>query len=200
MSTARPNLRERKNERTRAAIARAALELASEIGFDRTTVAQIAERADVSPRTVHAWYPAKEDIVLGGADVRIDRLEEELRAGEGDTLARLRRWLVAEGAQDAERDDLQPLRQRVIFGDAHLRAAHRARQERVELLVAQTIADEVGVAADAVGPRALAAAVVTTLLGLQARHADPDSARRGQESEVAFRMLDAALGALRGFP
>ena len=56
-------LRERKNARTREAITRAALELTLELGFERATIAQIAERADVSPRTVHQWFRSKEEIL-----------------------------------------------------------------------------------------------------------------------------------------
>ena len=49
-------LRERKNARTREAITRAACELILERGFEGATIAQIAERADVAPRTVHTWF------------------------------------------------------------------------------------------------------------------------------------------------
>src|SRR6266536_6262109 len=152
-------LRERKNERTRIAITRAALELALEVGFERATVAQIAERADVSPRTVHAWFPSKEDIVVGASDLPIDRLAAELADGEGDTLDRIRRWIDAEGALRTEPDDLARLRHRLLLADPHMRTLQRARQQAAEELIASAIADEAGLRRDAVAPRALGAAV-----------------------------------------
>src|SRR5256885_217454 len=89
-------LRERKNARTREAVERAALELALEQGFDRTTVDQIAERADVSPRTVFVRYATKEAIVFGtpeasaaGFERWFGRFEEWLDADEGDLIDRL---------------------------------------------------------------------------------------------------------------
>ncbi|MEV0033682.1 TetR family transcriptional regulator [Nocardia sp. NPDC050793] len=57
-------LRERKKQQTRMRITNIALELCDAQGFDATTVEQIANAADVSPRTVNRYFETKEDIVL----------------------------------------------------------------------------------------------------------------------------------------
>ena len=57
-------LRERSKARRKAAIIRAAYELFAERGYDATTVADIAEAAEVAPRTVAMYFPAKQDIAL----------------------------------------------------------------------------------------------------------------------------------------
>ncbi|MFF9208860.1 MULTISPECIES: TetR/AcrR family transcriptional regulator [unclassified Streptomyces] len=57
-------LRERKRARTHAAISDAAIELFLERGYDQVSVAQVAEAAEVSKRTVFAYFPAKEDLVV----------------------------------------------------------------------------------------------------------------------------------------
>ncbi|WP_410616274.1 TetR family transcriptional regulator [Amycolatopsis sp. lyj-109] len=57
-------LRERKKLRTRAAISAAAIELFLERGFDAVGVAEVARAAEVSKRTLFAYFPAKEDLVL----------------------------------------------------------------------------------------------------------------------------------------
>ncbi len=56
-------LRERKKLQTRAAISEAADELFEAQGFAATTIPQIAERAQVSPRTVSYYFPVKEELV-----------------------------------------------------------------------------------------------------------------------------------------
>ncbi len=71
-------LRERKRERTRKAIAEAALELFARQGFHDTTIPQIAEAADVSPRTVSGYFPAKEDLAFPYADVQMAEFERRL--------------------------------------------------------------------------------------------------------------------------
>ena len=57
-------LRERKKARTRDAISGAAIALFLERGYDAVSVAEIAEAAEVSKRTLFAYFPAKHDLVL----------------------------------------------------------------------------------------------------------------------------------------
>ncbi len=61
-------LRERKRRQTRERIARAAMTLFLEQGFEATTVDQIAEAAEVSKRGFFDYFPAKEDVVAAWQD------------------------------------------------------------------------------------------------------------------------------------
>lgn len=57
-------LRERKKLRTHAAISDAAIALFMERGFDAVPVAEVAAAAEVSKRTLFAYFPTKEDLVV----------------------------------------------------------------------------------------------------------------------------------------
>lgn len=59
-----PGLRERKKQRTRAAISDAALQMFLTNGFDAVSVMDIAAAAEVSKRTLFKYFPAKEDLVV----------------------------------------------------------------------------------------------------------------------------------------
>ncbi|MFF0725239.1 TetR/AcrR family transcriptional regulator [Streptomyces sp. NPDC004134] len=59
----KPGLRERKKQRTREALSEAAVTLFLRHGFAAVSVAQVAEAAEVSKRTLFAYFPSKEDLV-----------------------------------------------------------------------------------------------------------------------------------------
>ncbi|MBI3215710.1 MAG: TetR/AcrR family transcriptional regulator [Mycobacterium sp.] len=71
-------LRERKKLRTRTRLIDAALELAERQGYERTTVEQIAEAVEVSPRTFARYFPTKDAAILSLVDQQSAAVGTEL--------------------------------------------------------------------------------------------------------------------------
>lgn len=67
MVTPSPSLRERSKVKRRRAIQRAALELFAQRGYDGATINDIAQHAEVAPRTVTLYFPTKLDIAMSFA-------------------------------------------------------------------------------------------------------------------------------------
>src|SRR6185437_11920383 len=94
---------QRRKRRTRQAIQEAALELFAERGYRETTINDIAERADVAPRTVTVHFPAKEELLFDAEPFTLDSLSRHLAAREPNesALQALRDWMASTMA-DAE--------------------------------------------------------------------------------------------------
>src|SRR5437763_16917971 len=105
-------LRERKKQQTRDTIARVALELFAERGYDETTLAEIAEAADISPRTIFAYFDSKEEILFCDAPAQLEELRRALaqRPVGSTTIDALRDLL----ASMPPPDQLAMLRKRII--------------------------------------------------------------------------------------
>jgi AcrR family transcriptional regulator len=78
-ATASEGLRERKKRETREAIGRTAMKLFAKRGFDAVTVADVADAAGVSEKTVFNYFPAKEDLVLHRGAERLEALIAGIR-------------------------------------------------------------------------------------------------------------------------
>ena len=91
-------LREAKKLRTRQEIADCAMGLFAKRGFDRVTVAEVAQAAGVSDKTVYNYFPAKEDLFFDEVPEREAALVEAIRSRrEGESiLAPLRRLQVSQ--------------------------------------------------------------------------------------------------------
>src|SRR5258708_7507132 len=139
---ARPGLRERKKQQTREKIAQVALALFAERGYEKTTLADIAEAADVSPRTIFAYYPGKEEILFCGESSFYEQLEQALeeRPPEATTVDVLRDFLSETGPIDED----TMLRKRIVSESEELRLVQRARRGRLEDLVARSIGRDLG--------------------------------------------------------
>jgi AcrR family transcriptional regulator len=80
-----PSRRSRKKSRTHAALVEAGAELFASQGFDETTTTDIAERADVSQRTLFRHFPSKEAVLYGDMDEVLFALRDALEAQPENT-------------------------------------------------------------------------------------------------------------------
>lgn len=91
-------LRETKKLATRQEIADAAMRLFVIRGFDHVTVADVAEAARVSEKTVYNYFPSKEDLFFDEVPARAQAIADAIAGrAKGDTfIAALRKLQVAE--------------------------------------------------------------------------------------------------------
>src|ERR1700704_5078728 len=73
-------LRELKKARTRATLHDVAMDLFARSGFDQTTVEEIAEACEVSPRTFFRYYATKEELLFVDSQQRCAALLEIVAA------------------------------------------------------------------------------------------------------------------------
>jgi AcrR family transcriptional regulator len=79
-----PTRRERKAASTRQAIVASARRLFEDHGYAETTVDQIAEHADVAPRTFFRYFPTKEALLFADFDEERQTMLESLAARPSD--------------------------------------------------------------------------------------------------------------------
>jgi AcrR family transcriptional regulator len=134
-------LRERKKARTREALQEAAMDLFTRHGFDGTTVEEIAEACEVSPRTFFRYFPTKEDVLFADADTRRDRLLAVLaeQPAEAPTFAALEAAMRALALD--YRDDRAALvaRSKVVGGSPQLQAYKAEHQHGWEAVVVDAL-------------------------------------------------------------
>ena len=195
----RPGLRERKKQKTRETIIEVALALFAERGYEQTTIAEIADAAEVSPRTIFAYFPSKEDILFYDMPEIVERLGEVLRdRPEGATaLDVLRDFIAGSLSPDSNDSRNVALRRRiVIVGNETLRRNQRARLAPFEQLMAEAIAEDLHAGPDDLRPRMVAAALATAFSAIQDH--DPVTSPKWVSPEQAMAVIDDVMGFLRG--
>ena len=190
-------LRERKKERTRQTLADVAAELFDRQGFQDTTIKQIADAADVSPRTVSAYFPVKEELVFCDHGDVFDQLEQRLeeRPAGTKTVETLRAWLM-EMLENVDLDLEQSRRTReLIESDPALRTYERGLQERAEEMVARAVAVDLGVSPDELVPHMVGAATIAALDAMGRHAKDPET---GDFQATARPVIDDAMAFIGG--
>ncbi|MEU8586821.1 TetR family transcriptional regulator [Streptomyces sp. NPDC048664] len=158
METARrlPGLRERKKRRTRDTLLRTALELFVTQGYERTTVDEIAEAADVSQRTFFRYFAGKEEAVFFPHDLAASHFVAAVRARppheaplEALRQAILEGWDgIGEALEQVIPVELHLRTYRLIESTPVLLATHLRRSAEVEEEVARVIAEREGLDVD----------------------------------------------------
>ncbi len=190
-------LRERKRLATEAAMRAAALDLASERGFDDVTVDEICARAGVSPRTFFNYFASKEDAVLhvgptppGGPD-----LARFVAGGPGGALLPDLATMMGQHmsrhlppAADLTRHH------RLLSAEPRLQARFRAGMRAVEEGIAAAIAERTGRDAGDHEVQVLVA-VVSGLVRVSMMRwvADGGESPLADQLDHTFGLLDRAL-------
>jgi AcrR family transcriptional regulator len=141
------NLRERKKARTRESLREAALELFARRGFDRTTVDDIAEACEVSPRTFFRYFATKEDVLYADDPTWRDVVLAEIaeRPVHEAPFAALRAAMLVV-AHDYERDrDKLAVRVRIVAESPQLQIYRAVRQQGWEADVVNALEQRSGV-------------------------------------------------------
>jgi AcrR family transcriptional regulator len=195
----RPGLRERKKQQTRETIERAALKLFDEQGYDQTTLDEIADAADVSRRTIFAYFESKEDILFCDEPGYIEKVKEmlEQRPPGATTVDALREFLSSVPLPDAE----ALLRKKIVAANPDLHMKMRAHVAALEPVLAESIAKDLGAGPDDVRPPLIAAsmtAAFTTVRDrLEADAEEPDHQRVMEILDQVLEFLQGGLDALK---
>jgi AcrR family transcriptional regulator len=185
MTEAATGLRERKKRETHDALARAALQLFAERGYDETTLAEIADAAGVSTRTIFAYFPCKEDILFSTLQTMREALERALaeRPAGTDALSALREFVVSSAHEKTELD--QKLGQ-MICADATLASHKRARLTQLQEVLAAAIADDLGTAPDDLRAQVAAASLTAAFEVLERQERDVQAPPTADEIAAAI--------------
>lgn len=193
---AKPGLRERKKQQTRETIARVALDLFAERGYDETTLADIAEAANVAPRTIFAYFESKEDILLGGERSFLDDLKRRLdERPAGTTTVDALREFISEIPPGDERDKL---RKKVMCDNPGLQMKMHARHAELEPMLAESIAKDLGAKPDDLQPMLVAASVTAAFMSVRDRIFEAEEGGEPITHEHAMAILDQVIEFLRG--
>jgi AcrR family transcriptional regulator len=192
----RMGLRERKKQHTRETIARAALRLFAERGYDETTLADIAAAADVAPRTIFAYFTSKEDIILCEESSFLGRLKVALdaRPPGTTTVDALRGFLSS--LQPSDEDGR--LRKQIMLASPALQMKMRAHHGEIEPLLAASIAKDLGAEPGDIRAILAAASVTAAFTSVRDRFLEADAAATPVTHEQGLAILDEVLEFLRG--
>ncbi|MFD3574808.1 TetR family transcriptional regulator [Streptomyces sp. NPDC058644] len=145
-------MRERKKQRTRDALLRAALELFTTKGFEETTVDEIAEAVDVSQRTFFRYFTNKQETAFAVQEMVEQRFVDALRERPADEAP----FVALRGAVIGAWDALGRSIEEVVPVELHMRtyqmiestpsllAAHLRRSIEMEEEIARVIAEREG--------------------------------------------------------
>ncbi|MFG2846344.1 TetR/AcrR family transcriptional regulator [Kitasatospora sp. NPDC048296] len=203
--TTKPGLRERKKERTRKALVTAAIELFGTKGYEETTIAELAEAADISTRTFFSYFASKEEVLFEGTPLKLERSASVLAEplpGERPAELLLRSFHFVLDQDTDLTGDLAKLRTRLILSTPALqpyalRKVLEGQRELTRGLIAAYPGELDPVVAAAM-TGALVGALVSTIAALLGRPETAGGAPADPE-QLRAEMEHALRTALRGF-
>jgi AcrR family transcriptional regulator len=185
------SLRERKKRLTRERLVREGLRLFVERGYDETSVDEIAEAADVSPRTFFRYFPTKADVVFADLPARRAAVRAALDRDETTPIhERIRDVLIDSIDLLGEDRGLLAARTKLVTQTPPLQTRMLELFASAESMVSAAYAQQLGVSPSSLTPRLAAAITVGSgRSAMLAWSADPST-----DLESAIRRSFALTG------
>lgn len=135
-------LREQKKRLARDALAKAALELFSEKGFEHTTVDEIAARAGISRRSFFRYFTSKEEAAFPKQNERLAQFRELLQRYDvrRNGVNAVREACVAIGRQYMAERPERMARQRLVDSSTALRNFEQTADVAMERILVEELA------------------------------------------------------------
>jgi TetR/AcrR family transcriptional regulator, regulator of mycofactocin system len=151
---------------SRAEVEHVALELFGSRGFERTTIDDIAEAAGIGRRTFFRYFPSKNDIAWGDFDAQLTTMRRRLAASPADRplLEVIRDALVDFNRVPPEEASWHRRRMALILATPALQAHSALRYADWRQVLADFVAERLGVAPDSLGPQTIAYAALGVAL------------------------------------
>jgi TetR/AcrR family transcriptional regulator, regulator of mycofactocin system len=164
---------------TREEVARVALELFVQRGFEETTMDDIAGQLGIARRTAFRYFPSKNDLVWGEFDLVLERLRADLRAVDQDQpiMEVVRQAAVRSNSYPDELLDELHRRVTLIQSVPALQAHSMLRYAEWRGIVAEYVAERLDLAPDDLVPIAAGHAALAASSAAFARwvtHRDED--------------------------
>ena len=186
-------LREQTRTVVRSQLARTAIELFAEKGYDNTTLEEVATAAGISRRTLFNYFRSKEDLALSSLAEQGELIAARLaeRPADEDPWTALREAFgVLEEIDMTAEGRLEFIT--LLFGNDSLRAGHAEKQARWQDLFAPLIEPRLPDSdRRTLQARAIAAAAIVCM-----QTANEEWVRLGGQADM-FDLYDAAVQAVR---
>lgn len=196
-------LRDRKKRHTRAALARAAVELIAERGLDHVTVDDISAAAGVSPRTFFNYFAGKEEAVVGPDPDAGPRIAARITAQPAScsAAAAVREALLAEVADELAYDqELCLLRINVVHQHPTLLARVFAAGAETERHMVAAVAARCGLSPDDTYPQLLVAVAGAAFRVALTRWTAPAGGDPAQLADLVTEVVDLVAAGLADPP
>ena len=184
---------------SRAELEHIAFELFAEQGFDATTVDDIARAAGIGRRTFFRYFPSKNDIPWGAFDDQLERLRTDLRAYPADQplMDVVRAALVDFNRVPDAEVPWHRRRMALILRVPALQAYSTLRYAHWRHVVAEFVAERLGVEGDALAPQTIAYATLGVALASYEQWLRDESADLGELMASAMTGLGSSFTGVR---
>jgi TetR/AcrR family transcriptional regulator, regulator of mycofactocin system len=185
----------RRRVTSQAELEHVAFELFEANGFEQTTVEDIAMAAGIGRRTFFRYFPSKNDVPWGTFELELERMRARLKACPHDVqlMDAIRAALVDFNQVQPDQIPWHRRRMELILRVPALLAHSTLRFAAWRAVIAEFVAERTGERPDALGPQAIAHAILGVAVAAYEQWLDDENTELGTLLDAAMRQLGAAF-------